>query len=78
MNYTEKLKSFEHYLESEDKELTRDEFRRLISAAEDSRISAVIQTICGTGIRVRNPSKRAEIYNGGICQKQQSGGKLQK
>lgn len=37
---------------SEEKELSREEFRRLVSAAEDSRISAVIQTICGTGIRV--------------------------
>lgn len=37
---------------NEEKELSREEFRRLVSAAEDSRISAVIQTICGTGIRV--------------------------
>lgn len=37
---------------NEEKELSHEEFRRLVSAAEDSRISAVIQTICGTGIRV--------------------------
>lgn len=37
---------------NEEKELSREEFRRLVSAAEGSRISAVIQTICGTGIRV--------------------------
>lgn len=37
---------------NEEKELSCEEFRRLVSAAEDSRISAVIQTICGTGIRV--------------------------
>lgn len=36
----------------EDKELTKTEYRRLVAAAKDSRISLVIQTICGTGIRV--------------------------
>ena len=36
----------------EDKELTEGEYRRLLKAAKDSRISLVIQTICGTGIRV--------------------------
>ena len=36
----------------EDKELTESEYRRLLKAAKDSRISLVIQTICGTGIRV--------------------------
>lgn len=40
---------------SEEKELTRAEYRRLIAAAEagrDRRLSLIIQTICGTGIRV--------------------------
>lgn len=37
---------------SEDKELSKDEYRRLTKAAKESRIGAVIQTICGTGIRV--------------------------
>lgn len=40
---------------SEDKELTREEYDRLIIAASkqnDNKISLVIQTICGTGIRV--------------------------
>ena len=37
---------------SEDRELTKEEYRRLTKAAKESRIGAVIQTICGTGIRV--------------------------
>lgn len=36
----------------EDRELTKTEYRRLVTAAKGSRISLVIQTICGTGIRV--------------------------
>lgn len=36
----------------EDKELTEKEYARLLKAAEGTRISLVIQTICGTGIRV--------------------------
>ena len=37
----------------EEKELTRAEYQRLLEAAErDERLSLVIQTICGTGIRV--------------------------
>lgn len=36
----------------EDKELTRREYQRLIRAAGNTRISYIIQTICGTGIRV--------------------------
>lgn len=40
---------------SEDKELTRDEYVRLINAARcrhNQRLDLIIQTICGTGIRV--------------------------
>ena len=40
---------------SEEKELTKEEFKRLVKAAEqksNKRLSLVIQTICGTGIRV--------------------------
>lgn len=37
---------------SEEKELSKDEYRRLIQAADDEKISLLIQTICGTGIRV--------------------------
>ena len=37
---------------SEDRELSKEEYRRLTKAAKESRIGAVIQTICGTGIRV--------------------------
>lgn len=39
----------------EDRELTKAEYRRLCAAAEkkhDERLSLIIQTICGTGIRV--------------------------
>lgn len=36
----------------EDKELTKAEYRRLTKAAKERRIGTVIQTICGTGIRV--------------------------
>ncbi len=36
----------------EDKELTKAEYQRLVKAAGNTRISLVIQTICGTGIRV--------------------------
>lgn len=36
----------------EEKELTKEEYHRLLNVAKDTRIGAVIQTICGTGIRV--------------------------
>ena len=36
----------------EDKELTKEEYRRLVRAADGTQLSYVIQTICGTGIRV--------------------------
>lgn len=36
----------------EEKNLTMEEYRRLIRAANSLQISYVIQTICGTGIRV--------------------------
>lgn len=39
----------------EDKELTKDEYKRLVYAANkkgNERLSLIIQTICGTGIRV--------------------------
>lgn len=37
---------------NEDTELTTSEYKRLINAAGKSRISYILQTICGTGIRV--------------------------
>ena len=40
---------------SEDKELSKEEYTRLVSAAKSKgnwRLSLIIQTICGTGIRV--------------------------
>lgn len=36
----------------EEKELTKEEYHRLIKAADKTRLSYIIQTICGTGIRV--------------------------
>ena len=36
----------------EEREMSVEEYKRLIKAAGDARISYVIQTICGTGIRV--------------------------
>lgn len=56
--YDCKVKTFklqQELFRPEEKELTRAEYERLIKIAEkhgDNRISLVIQTICGTGIRV--------------------------
>ena len=36
----------------QEKELTQDEYRRLVNAAKDTQLSYILQTICGTGIRV--------------------------
>ena len=36
----------------ESRELTREEYARLVRAAEGTQIACVMQTICGTGIRV--------------------------
>lgn len=36
----------------EEKELTQAEYRRLVKAAGDSQLSFILQTICGTGIRI--------------------------
>lgn len=36
----------------EERELTKEEYRRLVEAAEGTRLSYILQTICGTGIRV--------------------------
>jgi site-specific recombinase XerD len=50
----------------EDKELTKAEYRQLVLAAKDNRISLVIQTICGTGIRVSElPFITAEAVQAG-------------
>ena len=37
---------------NEERELTKQELHRLVDAAGNTRLSLVIQTICGTGIRV--------------------------
>lgn len=36
----------------EEKELTQAEYQRLVKAAGDSQLSFILQTICGTGIRI--------------------------
>ncbi len=36
----------------EEKELTQKEYRRLVQAAGNTQLSYILQTICGTGIRV--------------------------
>lgn len=36
----------------EEKELTEEEYKRLVKAARGTRLALVLQTICGTGIRV--------------------------
>lgn len=36
----------------QEKELTREEYRRLVNAARDTQLSYILQTICGTGIRI--------------------------
>ncbi len=43
------------FFSNSEKELTREEYERLVLAAQDAgnqRLSLIIQTICGTGIRV--------------------------
>ncbi len=35
-----------------EKELSREEYHRLVKAADGSRLSYILQTICGTGIRI--------------------------
>lgn len=46
------LKIQRNIFASEEKELTKGEYQRLISAVQNTRTSLVMQTICGTGIRV--------------------------
>lgn len=46
------LKIQRQIFSGEDKELTKAEYQRLVRAAADTQLSYVIQTICGTGIRV--------------------------
>ena len=72
-----KLKIQKTLFLSEEKELTRAEYVRLVQAAErqeNARLSLVIQTICATGIRVSElrfitaeavQSGRAEVSNKG-------------
>ena len=49
------LKIQRQIFSSEERELNKEEYRRLVKAAEtagNTRIGTIIQTICGTGIRV--------------------------
>lgn len=74
-----KLKIQKALFLSEDRELTRAEYVRLVRAAqrkENERLSLVIQTICATGIRVSElrfitaeavQCGRAEVSNKGKC-----------
>ena len=74
-----KLKIQKALFLSEDKELTKAEYVRLVQAAEraeNERLSLVIQTICATGIRVSElrfitaeavQRGRAEVSNKGKC-----------
>lgn len=36
----------------DEKELSKEEYQRLLKAAEGTRLSLILQTICGTGIRI--------------------------
>lgn len=49
------IKEQKQIFTSEEKELTKDEYKRLVTTADskgNERLSLIIQTICGTGIRV--------------------------
>lgn len=46
------LKIQRQIFRSPEKELSLQEYQRLVKAAEGTRLSLVLQTICGTGIRV--------------------------
>ncbi len=46
------LKIQRQMFRSEDRELSKEEYHRLVRAARNTRFSLIIQTICGTGIRV--------------------------
>ncbi len=52
-NYCVKLLKIQRQIFcGEEKELTQQEYRRLVKAAHGTRLSYIIQTLCGTGIRV--------------------------
>ena len=36
----------------QEKQLTKEEYKRLVQAAKGTQLSYLLQTICGTGIRV--------------------------
>ena len=41
----------------EEKELTEPEYQRLVKAAGDTQLTFILQTICGTGIRISELQK---------------------
>lgn len=46
------LKIQRNVFASEEKELTKSEYKKLLEAAGSSRLAVIMQTICGTGIRI--------------------------
>lgn len=59
---------------SEDRELSREEYARLVRAAGGAQIGVVMQTICGTGIRVSELRHiTAEAVRGGPRRRPQQG-----
>lgn len=46
------LKIQRQIFRQEEKELSKEEYQRLLNAAKGTRLSLILQTICGTGIRI--------------------------
>ena len=60
------LKIQKQIFSNPEKELSRKEYQRLVQAAEGTRLSYILQTICGTGIRVSElPYITAEAVQAG-------------
>ncbi len=52
-NYCVKLLKIQKQIfEAEERELTREEYSRLVEASKGTRLSYIIQTLCATGIRI--------------------------
>lgn len=50
--HVKRIKIQRQIFAQEEKELSREEYRRLLNAAKGTRLALILQTICGTGIRV--------------------------
>ena len=60
------LKIQKQIFSNPEKELSQKEYQRLVQAAEGTRLSYILQTICGTGIRVSElPYITAEAVQAG-------------